>query len=74
MQEIEVGSKILLEGLREQAKLIDAQLKVIQSRAQWRQSGFQLRSLMGLLTPENLKLNVATYDPDVYYNKVRNKW
>jgi outer membrane protein len=73
-QEVEVGSKILLDLLDEQRKLVDAQLKKIQEEKKYYFTGFQVLQAMGMLTAQSLKLNVKLYDPDIHYEATHSRW
>lgn len=73
-QEMLVGSKILLDVLNAQSKLLEAQLNLVSAERAFYLAGFQLLGAMGLLTAKTLGLKVNYYDPETYYNDVRNSW
>jgi TolC family type I secretion outer membrane protein len=73
-QEVTVGSKILLDVLNEQSKLLQAQLNLVSAERSLYLSAFQLLGAMGLLTAKALGLEVDYYDPEVYYNDIKNSW
>lgn len=70
-QEMQVGSKILLDVLNELRKLIDAQLQLVQERQRYYYNGYVVRQLMGMLTAQALNLNVNLYDPEVHFKETR---
>lgn len=73
-EEMNVGSKILLDVLQAQRDLLSAKLRLVEARSSYYLSGFRMLNAMGLLTSRNLNLNVKHYDPSVHYNDVRNRW
>lgn len=73
-QEMYVGSKILLEVLRAQSELVEAQVKLVKEEQKYYFEAFRLLAVMGLLTVKNLKLNVDYYDPEYHYREVRDQW
>jgi outer membrane protein len=68
-QEMQVGSKILLDVLNELRKLIDAQLQLVQEKQRYYYNGYLVRQLMGMLTAQALHLDVSLYDPEVHYQE-----
>lgn len=70
-QEMQVGSKILLDVLNELRKLIDAQLQLVQERQRYYYNGYVVRQLMGMLTAQAMNLNVSLYDPDIHFKETR---
>ena len=73
-QEMLVGSKILLDVLNEQRKLILSQTSLVQAEQRYYQSAYAVLALMGRLNALDLKLKVKRYNPEVHYRDVRNSW
>jgi TolC family type I secretion outer membrane protein len=73
-EEMNVGSKILLDVLQAQRELLQSKLRLVEARSNHFKTGFDMLNVMGLLTARSLKLNVQYYDPDPHYQEVRNKW
>ena len=55
-QELRLGSKILLDVLNAQGRLVEAQLNLSKAESQLYQSAYQLEAFMGRLTCEEIKL------------------
>jgi TolC family type I secretion outer membrane protein len=70
-QEMQVGSKILLDVLEELRRLIDAQLQLVQARQRYYYNAYVVRQFMGMLTAQALNLNVSIYDPEPHYQDTR---
>lgn len=70
-EEATLGARTTLDVLNAEQELLDAQASLITARAQEYVAGYALLSAMGLLTAEDLKLNVPQYDPTAYYNLVK---
>ena len=58
--------------LNAQLELQTAQANVLQARAEQYVAAYALLSTMGLLTADHLKLGIPTFDPEAYYNQVKN--
>ena len=71
-EEALLGARTTLDVLSAEQDLLDAQAGRITAAASLQVAYYQLLSAMGLLTVENLKLGIPTYDPAAYYNAVRN--
>ncbi len=74
MEEVNVGTKTIIDVLFLQQDLISAQINLAQSQAQLVNAGYQVIQTMGRLTARDLKLKVKYYDPDAYYNEYKNAW
>ncbi|AQS49427.1 MULTISPECIES: TolC family outer membrane protein [Thioclava] len=70
-EEALLGARTTLDVLSAEQDLLDAQAGRIDAAATLQVAYYQLLSAMGLLTVENLKLGIPTYDPAAYYNAVR---
>ncbi|MEX1663598.1 TolC family outer membrane protein [uncultured Thioclava sp.] len=71
-EEALLGARTTLDVLSAEQDLLDAQAGRINAAATLQVAYYQLLSAMGLLTVENLKLGIPTYDPAAYYNAVHN--
>ncbi len=70
-EEATLGARTTLDVLNAEQELLDAQASLITARANEYVAGYALLSAMGLLTAEDLKLDVPQYDPSAYYNLVK---
>ena len=70
-EEATLGARTTLDVLDAEQSLLEARANKITAEANLQLAHYQLLSAMGLLTVENLKLGIATYDPSAYYNAVR---
>ena len=52
--------------------LLDAQVSAIQARIARESQSYAVLQSLGMLTVDQLKLNVPVYDPAAYYNAVKN--
>lgn len=71
-EEARLGSRTTLEVLNAEQDLLDARANALDARANEVLASYAILQAMGLLTAEQLKLNVQTYDPLTYYNLVQN--
>lgn len=71
-EEASLGSRTTLDVLDSEQTLLDARASRITAEADLQVGYYQLLLAMGLLTVEDLKLGIPTYDPAAYYNAVRN--
>ncbi len=74
VEEQRVGQRTTLDVLDSQRELINAQVTLVTAQRDSLVSAFALVSAIGRLTSENLRLNVARYDPVEHAEKVRDKW
>lgn len=70
-EEAQLGARTTLDVLDAEQSLLQARADKITAEANLQLAHYQLLAAMGLLTVENLKLGVPTYDPSQYYNAVR---
>ena len=70
-EEATLGARTTLDVLDAEQSLLEARANKITAEANLQLAHYQLLSAMGLLTVENLKLGIPTYDPSAYYNAVR---
>ena len=71
-EELKLGTRTMLDVLNTEQDLLNARNAAIRAEADQFLASYQLLAAMGLLTAEHLKLGIATYDPEAYYNAVRN--
>lgn len=71
-EEASLGARTTLDVLDAEQDLLDARASSITAAANEYIAAYALLSSMGLLNVEYLKLNVPTYDPEAYYNTVKN--
>lgn len=71
-EEATLGARTTLDVLDAEQNLLDARASRITAEADLQVAYYQLLSAMGLLTVEDLKLGIPTYDPAAYYNAVQN--
>lgn len=70
-EEAQLGARTTLDVLDAEQALLEARADKITAEANLQLAHYQLLAAMGLLTVENLKLGIPTYDPSQYYNAVR---
>ncbi|MDT1062850.1 TolC family outer membrane protein [Paracoccus sp. CPCC 101403] len=66
-----LGARTTLDVLDAEQSVLEAMANKITAEANLQLAHYQLLSAMGLLTVENLKLGIPTYDPTAYYNAVQ---
>jgi outer membrane protein len=71
-EEAKLGARTTLDVLNAEQELLDARTARVDAGVQQVVAVYSLLSAMGLLTVEHLQLGVPTYDPELYYNAVRN--
>jgi outer membrane protein len=70
-EEARLGARTTLDVLDAEQELLDARVAQVSARTDQLVAHYALLSAMGLLTVEHLGLGVATYDPEAYYNAVK---
>ncbi|MBK5926094.1 transporter [Rhodobaculum claviforme] len=71
-QEAELGARTTLDVLNAEQELLDARVGRVDAETARTLAVYGLLSSMGLLTVEHLDLGIPVYDPEAYYNAVRN--
>jgi len=71
-QEAELGARTTLDVLNAEQELLDARTTRIAAETGRYVAVYRVLSSMGLMTVEHLGLGIPTYDPEAYYNAVRN--
>ncbi len=69
-QEVEVGSKVLLDYLNAQTTLVEAQLRLIDEEKNYFQSAYQMVQLLGGLHAKAMKLSVQYFDSQAHYDNI----
>lgn len=70
-EEAQLGARTTLDVLDAEQSLLEARADKIAAEANLQLAHYQLLAAMGLLTVEDLKLGIPTYDPSEYYKAVR---
>ena len=70
-EELRLGSRTTLDVLDAEQDLLDARVNRVTAVTNQNVAVYQLLSAMGLLTVEQLGLDIQTYDPAAYYNAVK---
>jgi outer membrane protein len=73
-EESKVGTRTTLDVLNAEQELLDAKIDQVKSQHDRDMAVLQIKSAVGQLTADNLKLPVETYDPKRHYEDVRNQW
>lgn len=74
IREARVGSRTVLDVLDAEQEHLDNQVTLVKTHRDEIVAAYALLTAMGKMNPQDLKLNVASYDPTAYYEKVKNKW
>ena len=69
-EEATLGARTTLEVLNAEQELLDARANLVSAEVDEIIASYQVLFAMGLLTVEDLRLGVQTYDPAAYYNLV----
>ena len=70
-EEATLGARTTLDVLNAEQDLLDARAARLQAEAGRYIAVYQVLASMGLLTVDHLKLGIPTYDPEAYYNAVK---
>lgn len=73
-QEYQAGTRTTLDVLNAQRELVLSQVLQVRAERDRVIAGYQLLAAIGHLTAQDVGLNVAIYDPEANYRRVRNKW
>jgi TolC family type I secretion outer membrane protein len=73
-QEALVGSRTVLDVLDAEQELLNAQVDLVRAQRDEIVAGYQLKSTVGDLTAERLKLPVEIYDYTKHYEDTRRRW
>lgn len=69
-EEATLGARTTLDVLNAEQELLDARANLISAQISETVASYSVLAAMGLLTAEDLGLNVQLYDPEAYYNLV----
>ncbi len=70
-EEAKLGARTTLDVLDAEQELLDARATKITAEANLQVANYSLLASMGLLTADHLSLGIPTYDPEAYYNAVK---
>ncbi len=70
-EEAKLGARTTLDVLNAEQDLLSARASRLEAEANRYVGVYQVLSAMGLLTAEKLNLGVPTFDPEAYYNAVK---
>lgn len=70
-EEATLGARTTLDVLDAEQDLLQARADAITAQANLELAHYQLLAAMGVLTAQDLKLGIPTYDPSAYYTAVR---
>lgn len=70
-EEATLGARTTLDVLDAEQSVLEGRAAKIDAQGNLQLAHYQLLAAMGLLTVEDLKLGIPTYDPSQYYNAVR---
>ncbi len=73
-EEARVGQRTTLDVLNAQQELLNARVSQITAQRDRVIASYSLLSATGQLSARNLGLKVATYDPKVHYEQVKDSW
>ena len=71
-EEATLGARTTLDVLNAEQDLLNAKASLISALADEQVAAYRLLAQMGQLTVDHLNLPVQKYDPDAYYNHVKN--
>ena len=73
-KENEVGSRTLLDVLDAEQDLLQEKVEIIKVKREKFETIFSLIAEMGILSPQELGLDVKLYEYDESYKSVKNMW
>ncbi len=73
-EEAAVGTRTTLDVLDAEQELLEEKTELITAKKNMFYASYKLLELLGLLNPENLKLNVKDTDSTKYYNEIKKLW
>jgi outer membrane protein len=73
-REAVVGNRTTLDVLNAEQELLNARVALVRALANQVTASHALAAAVGRLTARDLRLPVAAYDMEAYYNAVRNRW
>jgi outer membrane protein len=73
-EEFRVGQRTTLDVLNAQAELVAARVALVTAQRDRVVNSYSLLAGVGRLSVETLRVPVATYEPEVHYHQVRDRW
>ena len=73
IREADVGSRTVLDVLDAEQEYLNNRVQLVQAERNMTVAALNLLSAMGHMTAGSLKLNVAQYNPQDYYENVSSK-
>jgi outer membrane protein len=73
-EEARVGQRTTLDVLNAQQALVSARTALVTAQHDRIVASYAVLAAVGSLSPQILGLRIATYDPTVHYQQVRDKW
>ena len=73
-EESKVGTRTILDRLNAEAEALQARVNVVQAQRDKAVALFSVKSAIGELTAEKLKLPLTPYDPITHYEQVKDAW
>lgn len=70
-EEARLGARTTLDVLNAENDLLNARTTLLEAQAGLQTATYNLLASMGLMTVEHLGLGITTYDPEAYYNAVK---
>lgn len=70
-EEARLGARTTLDVLNAENDLLNARTTLLQAEAGLQTATYNLLASMGLMTVDHLGLGITTYDPEAYYNAVK---
>lgn len=70
-EEARLGARTTLDVLNAENDLLDARTTLLEAEAGLQTATYNLLASMGLMTVDHLGLGITTYDPEAYYNAVK---
>ena len=73
-EESRVGTRTILDRLDAEAEALQARVNLVQAQRDKAVALFSVKSAIGELTAEKLKLPLTPYDPTAHYEQVKDAW
>lgn len=73
-EESKVGTRTILDRLNAEAEALQARVNLVQAQRDKAVALFSVKSSIGELTADKLKLPLTPYDPTTHYEQVKDAW
>lgn len=73
-EESKVGTRTILDRLNAEAEALQARVNLVQAQRDRAVALFRVKSAVGELTAQQLKLPLTPYDPSVHYEQTKDAW